>query len=50
MQDWKTTTGGVLIAVGSGLASLPHPKAMLAAQVLVGLGGLLVGINAPDRR
>lgn len=50
MNDWKTTTGGVLIAIGSGLTNVPNKTTMLVSQILVGIGGLLLGVAAPDRR
>lgn len=42
-KNWKTTVGGILLAVGQGF-----PPGSKWNTILTGAGGLLVGIGAKD--
>ena len=49
MKNWKTTLGGILLALGSILPTLPIPEEYKwLAQVLTAVGGVLLGASAKD--
>ncbi len=48
-KSWKTTLGGILMAIGSFLQTMDEPAWIsVLGTTLVGLGGLLVGGSARD--
>ena len=45
-ENWKTTLGGLMIAVGTGLQYAGQGE---IGAILVGVGGILLGKAAPDK-
>ena len=51
MKDYKTTIGGIMLAVGAVLAQLAEPAWMAnAGTALLAIGGLIAGTQAGDKR
>ncbi len=49
MENWKTTLGGLLLAVGTAALGAPIPeKYRWAPGVVSALGGALLGMTAKD--
>lgn len=49
MKSWKTTLGGAISALGTYLATVDDPAWLsLVGQIFVGLGVLIIGMNARD--
>ena len=49
MKSWRTTLGGILIAVGSYFQTVNDPAWLtVLGTAFVGIGGLLVGGSARD--
>ncbi len=49
LQNWKTTIGGLMAAVGAALALAPLPDDWKwVPQFMTALGGALVGLAAKD--
>lgn len=48
MQNWKTTLGGLLMALGTALVSSNDHILQSAGYVCLGIGGLVIGISASD--
>ena len=49
MKSWKTTLGGILLALGTPLAGLVEESWVKYVGIgLMTLGGLLVGVQARD--
>lgn len=48
MQNWKTTIGGMLIALGTALISSNGKILQSAGYICLGMGGLITGISASD--
>jgi len=46
--SWKTTLGGILLAVGTPLAAAGEGWVRALGIVLASLGGLLAGVSARD--
>lgn len=46
-MNWKTTVGGVLMAIGSGLTTMGGNWTYIGS-IITGIGGLLTGIMAMD--
>lgn len=44
--NWRTTLGGLLIAIGTGLQYAGQAE---AGAILTGIGGLILGNAAPDK-
>ena len=50
MVNWKTTLGGILIAIGGFLQTMHEPAWVpILASVLIGVGGLIAGTQARDK-
>lgn len=48
-KSWKTTLGGILAAIGTGLQGVKDPSwVALIGQVLGGIGVLVMGMAARD--
>ena len=44
-----TTIGGLLVAIGTALSSVQEPQWLhWAGQIFMGIGSLMLGINAKD--
>jgi urea transporter len=50
MQNWKTTLGGILAAVGSYLVSSQAGVLHVVGQVFSFVGTLLLGVAASDAK
>ena len=50
MTDWKTTLGGILVPLGLTLQTSDNEILKSAGTIHVGLGGLMVGLYARDRK
>jgi len=48
MKSWKTTVGGILLALAPIAGSLEKSWSAPAATILGALGALLLGVNARD--
>jgi hypothetical protein len=48
MQNWKTTIGGLLMALGTALVSSNGKIMQSVGYICLGLGGLIMGISATD--
>lgn len=48
MQNWKTTIGGMLMALGTALVSSNGKTLQSAGYICLGIGGLITGISASD--
>lgn len=48
MKNWKTSLGGILIAVGASLQSSEDTTMKAVGTVLIGVGGLIVGLFGKD--
>ncbi len=49
MESWKTTLGGILLALGTGSLGAPIPeKYRWISGVLSAIGGALLGMTAKD--
>ncbi|MBS1513864.1 MAG: hypothetical protein JSS63_02455 [Bacteroidetes bacterium] len=48
MQNWKTSIGGLLMAMGTALVSSNGRALQSAGYICLGLGGLITGISAAD--
>lgn len=48
MKSWKTTLGGILLGIGTPLASAGEGVYAAVGTVLATVGGLLVGLAARD--
>ncbi|MBS1494733.1 MAG: hypothetical protein JST55_14555 [Bacteroidetes bacterium] len=48
MQNWKTTFGGLLMALGTSLISSTGRVMQSAGYICLGVGGLITGISASD--
>jgi len=49
MENWKTTIGGILLAIGTAGISVPIPeKYKWIPGALAALGGALLGLTAKD--
>ena len=50
MKNWKTTLGGILLAVGAGLQGTQDGGVIGAiGTITIALGGLLMGYHAKDK-
>lgn len=49
MRNWRTTVGGILVAIGQSVQAT-SPKLAWLGQILTGVGALLLGINTVDRQ
>jgi hypothetical protein len=50
MKDWKTTLGGVLVALGGPLAAAGEGWVQALGVVLSSAGALLLGLQAVDKK
>lgn len=50
MKNWKTTLGGLLAALGQGLALSLPAEFLWISQALVGIGVLVMGYAASDAK
>ena len=50
MKDWKTTLGGLLLALGAMMMASPDDTSKSIASILLGAGGLLLGTFAMDKK
>lgn len=48
MQNWKTTVGGMLMALGTALVSSTGRILQSAGYICLGVGGLIMGVSASD--
>lgn len=48
MKSWKTTLGGLLVAVGQGAPQVLPAEWQWVGAMLTGIGGLLLGVAARD--
>ena len=48
MKSWRTTLGGVLLAIGSFFLTQDFQYAELIASVINALGGVILGTSARD--
>jgi hypothetical protein len=48
MQNWKTTFGGLLMALGTALVSSNGKILQSAGYIALGVGGLITGLAASD--
>ena len=48
MTNWKTTVGGLLIAVGSGLQGMQDGTYQTIGKFMIAVGGLILGLSAKD--
>jgi len=48
MQNWKTTIGGLLMALGTALVSSNGRVLQSAGYICLGIGGLTTGLSASD--
>lgn len=48
MKNWKTTLGGILVAVGLFLTEQTNPVLKLAGQIIAPVGAFLLGSSAKD--
>jgi len=48
MKSWKTTLGGLLVALGQGLPQVLPAEWQWVGSMLTGIGGLLLGVAARD--
>jgi len=50
MKNWKTTLGGILLGVGTPLATAGEGIYQTVGIILATIGGLLVGTAAADSK
>lgn len=48
VKHWKTTLGGALLAAGACFQAADNPTMNGIGWILIGIGGLLAGVAAPD--
>lgn len=48
MKNWKTSLGGILLAIGASLQSSEDPTMKAVGSVLLGAGGLIIGLFGKD--
>jgi hypothetical protein len=48
MKSWKTTLGGIMLGVGTPLATAGEGTYKLIGTILATVGGLLIGFAAQD--
>jgi len=48
MKNWKTTLGGILLALGQLASQSPNEKIHTAGLIATMLGGAVLGVNAQD--
>lgn len=48
MKSWKTTLGGILIAIGQAISEEPNQNLKIASKILTVVGALLLGASAKD--
>lgn len=48
MKSWKTTVGGILLAIGGFFLTQDFAFAEVIAQVINAIGALLLGVSARD--
>jgi hypothetical protein len=49
MKSWKTTVGGILLAVGTSLGLVEDATLKTIGVILAAVGGALLGLNAKDK-
>ncbi len=49
MQDWKTTLGGLLLAIGGVFMTPFEGVPLWVGPVLMAIGGGIVGVSAKDK-
>jgi hypothetical protein len=49
-MSWRTTVGGILLGVGTPLATTGTGVYQVVGIILASLGGLLVGVAAKDNK
>jgi len=50
MNNWKTTLGGLLLTAGTALVALESSTMKSIGYLSMGLGGLLLGVSAQDKK
>jgi hypothetical protein len=50
MKNWKTTLGGILLGVGTPLATAGEGIYKVVGTILATIGGLLIGVEAADSK
>jgi hypothetical protein len=48
MKNWKTTLGGILLGIGTPMASAGDGIYKTIGTILATIGGILVGVAARD--
>lgn len=49
MKNWKTTVGGLCLAVGAALQTSGNETMHIIGACMVAVGGVFLGINAKDK-
>lgn len=48
MKNWKTSLGGILLAIGASLQASEDATMKAAGSILLGVGGLIIGLFGKD--
>jgi len=50
MNNWKTTVGGLLLTAGTALVALESNTMRSIGYICMGVGGLMLGVSAQDKK